>query len=489
MRYNLGILFILLLCATFTSQAKVIIKQSDINLRGALGAIAKDMKVKLIDELEDRAAQQVITQTLSGEGLDLLYQLSDVYDFDWYVYGGSLTVHTEQEYINYAYQTRNISAANLIKELRSTFKTNDTTKIELVARGNSILFSGTRKFVNDAIGYSNMMDNNEFLENGNNLEVSRIDFHYISVTDRTIDSNNTGVTFPGAQSLISAAIENIGQFDNVSDGDMVKRAYKLKLSTSDKQQLDEDELTSKVQLLPGVNALLIRGTPQEIKLAKHIATLIDIKRKQLLFSLHVYDVSVERTEIFGINSSWLNGSRGIYDIVVPPFTNTADFLSNFHALYTNNMARGVYETNILVLENQQGHFGKSEAATIVLISEKQVSTEIIKADNSLYVTGRLLPSGNVQAQISYIEEALGDEIDGKGATQAPKVSSQSLQTEIYIEPNQTVILGGFDNTYTEISESGVPLLSSIPFFGELFKSKKETKRKFKRYISVSFKVI
>lgn len=107
----------------------------------------------------------------------------------------------------------------------------------------------------------------------------------------------------------------------------------------------------------------------------------------------------------------------------------------------------------------------------------------------MYVTGRLLPSGKVQAKFSYIEESLSDDKAEGGATQAPRVNSQSLTSEVYIEPGQTVILGGFDNTVTDSVESGVPILSSIPWLGELFKSKKETKRKYKRYVSVSFKVI
>lgn len=56
----------------------------------------------------------------------------------------------------------------------------------------------------------------------------------------------TVMLFSGAQSLISSAIEKIGQFENISDGEMVKRAYKLKLNQNDKQQLEEDEFTSKV---------------------------------------------------------------------------------------------------------------------------------------------------------------------------------------------------------------------------------------------------
>ncbi|MBF4406243.1 secretin, partial [Vibrio anguillarum] len=135
-------------------------------------------------------------------------------------------------------------------------------------------------------------------------------------------------------------------------------------------------------------------------------------------------------------------------------------------------------------------FGKKETATITLISERQVETQKIEADNSLYVTGRLLPSGNVQAKVEYIEESLGDTADSESTkSEPPRVSSQSLETEVYIKPNQTVILGGFDNTVTQSTTNAVPVLSSIPFLGELFKNTSQTTRKFKRYVSISFEVI
>ncbi|EIF8206164.1 secretin, partial [Vibrio parahaemolyticus] len=250
------------------------------------------------------------------------------------------------------------------------------------------------------------------------------------------------------------------------------------------------EKTTNVQALPGSNALLVRGTPDEVKLAKRIAALIDTERRQLLFSLKVYDVSAERKEHFGVDSSWVNGSRGVYDLVVPPFAETIDFLRNFQALASNGIARGVYETNLLALENQQGHFGKKQTATIALISNKQVETQKIEADNSLYVTGRLLPSGDVQARIQYVEESLDDdEEDSDNSNRPPRVSSQSLNSEVYIKPGQTIILGGFDNTVTQQTESGIPVLSSIPLLGELFKSTSEVKSKYKRYVSISFQVI
>lgn len=489
MRYKRLLCLILL---STLAQAEVLIKQQGINLQGALKAIAKEMQVKLVEDIDSKTKLQLVTQTLSGDGPKLLSQLSEVYDFDWYVYGGTLTVQSGKAYINYAYKPRNIAPRTLLKELHETFRISTTTKLTLIERGNSILFSGTRKFVNDAVGYATMVDKNQFLENGNDLELARINFRYLSVVDRQIDTFGGNVVFPGATSLISAAIVNIGQFQNVNDDEIIQKAYKVKLSDGEKQQLDEKEKTSKVQPLPGSNALLIRGTPAEVKLAKRIAALIDVRRQQLLFSLKVYDISVSRSEKLGIDSSLLNGSQGLYDIVVAPFMQTKDFLQNFQALSSNQIVRGVYETNLLILENQQGHFGKTDTATIALISDKQVQTEKIEADNSLYVTGRLLPSGDVQAKVEYIEESLDDdkkEGNNNSSSKPPRVSSQSLTSEVYIQPQQTVILGGFANTETQQTVKSIPVLSSIPLLGELFKNTDETKMKYKRYISISFRVI
>ncbi|MGT0149065.1 hypothetical protein ACT691_02275 [Vibrio metschnikovii] len=38
-----------------------------------------------------------------------------------------------------------------------------------------------------------------------------------------------------------------------------------------------------------------------------------------------------------------------------------------------------------------------------------------------------------------------------------------------MKPNQTVILGGFDNTVTQSTTSNVPVLSSIPYWENYLK--------------------
>ncbi|EKT60098.1 type II secretion system protein GspD [Providencia sneebia] len=475
------------------ANAQIVLKKDDMTLQEALISIAKEEQLKLIDKLEDKLAKQNLSQVLSGDAIDILNELSEVYDFEWHIYGGIMSVQSGQPFINYTFRPKNILPGLLLAELEDAIQKSGTIKMQLIERGNSLIFSGPRSFINDAISYSNMVDSNEFLQNGNDIEITRIEFNYLSVSDRQINTFDGTANFPGAASLISGALSNMGQFENTADTEVMEKAYKVKLNDSSKQKLEEEEKTSKVQMLPGTNALLVSGTPSEIELAKRIATMIDVKGQQLMFSLKVYDVAVDHTESFGADSSMLNSSVGLYDILSKPFSATTDFIKSFQAMYRNGTAKSIYSTNLLILENHQGNFGRKDTVTVNLVSSREIESLKIEADNSLYVTGRILPDGSVHAKLEYVEEHFddndNDDNHSSNIVQPPKVTSQSLSSEAYIKPHQTIVLGGFDNTVIQSSETGVPVLSSIPFIGEAFKSSTDTKYKYKRYIAVSFEVI
>lgn len=478
-----------------SANAEMFIQQQNMTLGDAVTAISQALQLKLSDNLDADTKKQVITQDLRGDGKTLLKKLADIYDLDWYIYGSILAIQSSEEYINYTYKPRNISAENLLQELNYAFDINDTTAIELVERGHSLLLSGTRRFVNDVVSYALMVDRNEFLEEQNALEVTRIKFNHLSVLDRQIESFEGPVTFPGAQSILIEAITNIGKFETAEKVETEEGvSQSLEVSEGEVLVLDENERTTRIIALPAINTVLIRGTPAEIALARDLAKFIDVKRNGLMFTLRVYDVAVERSENIGMQAESLNIASNIYDLVTLPFSNTVSFLQSFNALTSNGTIRSLYETNLLTLDNQRAHFGRKEVATIALVSNREVLVEEIEADNSLYITGTLQSDGSVQAKIEYIEEELSDDSNSSSTntsntTAPPRVSSQSLLSEVNIKPNQTAVVGGFNITETTSMVAKVPVLGSIPLVGQLFSSTQEKKRSYKRYISVSHEVV
>jgi len=51
---------------------------------------------------------------------------------------------------------------------------------------------------------------------------------------------------------------------------------------------------------------------------------------------------------------------------------------------------------------------------------------------------------------------------------APVISTRSVQTQLLLKDGQTVILGGLSDRQRDVSQEGVPFLSSIPLLGGLF---------------------
>lgn len=475
----------LFLCLLPFVHASVVVEQRDLLLGQALEDLARDMGLKLSNKLDEESKAQALPQNVKGDAYSLLNKLSEIYSFDWHIYGSILKVQSGSEYINFAFRLKNMSDADLAREFNRYFKHSHKMKFSSMDKGSSVMFSGTRDFVGDAVAFARMVDKNKFIRSGNRLDVEVIQLHHISAASRTITSFGESITFPGAQAILEAVLSNIGQFENLDTKDIARNAQKLAVSQKDKLVLEGGEQTKNVQVIQDSNALVVRGTPEEISLAKKIISFIDVEKKAIVFHVRVYDVSVDQTKEIGLDSSWLKGEKGLYEIVVPPFQGSKDFFKNFKALYSNGMARSVYETNIMALENYEGQFGKKDSAYFKVESKKEPKLEKVEADNSLYVTGRMLPSGDVRANIKYIEESLSEGL----SEAAPRVGSQSINSEINIRKDETIILGGFEKTETLTKEFGVPLLSALPVIGRLFKSKSIDKKRYKRYISVSFSVV
>jgi general secretion pathway protein D len=60
------------------------------------------------------------------------------------------------------------------------------------------------------------------------------------------------------------------------------------------------------------------------------------------------------------------------------------------------------------------------------------------------------------------------EASGLSGVDAPVISTRSVQTQLLIKDRQTVILGGLTDRQRDVSQGGVPVLSSIPWIGWLF---------------------
>jgi general secretion pathway protein D len=71
----------------------------------------------------------------------------------------------------------------------------------------------------------------------------------------------------------------------------------------------------------------------------------------------------------------------------------------------------------------------------------------------------------------YVMLQVTQEINAATAEQqfnAPVISTRSVETRLLVKDKQTVVLGGIADRLREHTQSGIPILSSIPWIGGLF---------------------
>jgi len=82
----------------------------------------------------------------------------------------------------------------------------------------------------------------------------------------------------------------------------------------------------------------------------------------------------------------------------------------------------------------------------------------------LTVLPTISPDGYVGLEVTQEVDNATSEI----AFDAPVISTRSVQTQLLLKDGQTVALGGLTDSEHDVSQGGIPLLSSIPLLGGLF---------------------
>jgi len=101
-------------------------------------------------------------------------------------------------------------------------------------------------------------------------------------------------------------------------------------------------------------------------------------------------------------------------------------------------------------------------------SQNGTQTQFKKAVLSLTATPQITADNHVIMQLVVTKDS--PFLDSAGATTA-SISTKTVETEVYMDNGETVVIGGIYTRDITKSEARVPLLSSIPILGYLFKKK------------------
>jgi general secretion pathway protein D len=265
------------------------------------------------------------------------------------------------------------------------------------------------------------------------------------------------------------------------------------------------------------NSLLVYATQQDMSTITNIVAELDVLLAQVLIESVImevdinkawnYGISVAQNQISGINGNIstigaVNNGTPFYNFVSAATTNSwpGNFASTalsglsyfgdigpnwdvaLQAAASDSSTHIIQRPRIQTSQAKEAQFFVGESVPYVTSTYNPgdgygggSSYSQLQVGISLDVTPFINPDGLVVMDINQQINDISGSVPIQGVGNVPTTDNRTFTSEVAVKDRDTIILGGFTDTETDKSSSGIPILQDIPLLGWLFKSPSSTK--------------
>lgn len=251
-------------------------------------------------------------------------------------------------------------------------------------------------------------------------------------------------------------------------------------------------LAGETTIIPdaSTNSLLVRASQSDYELIAAAIKELDIRPLQVLIQVLIAEVRRDRSLTFGVDvnlpparlpghpHTTYEGSQkglgGVGDAVlrVVGIGGDADLAITLSAAAARGDVTIVSRPTVIAVNNERAEISVGSQRPFIQVS-RSLPTDAPSRDQvvqykdvgtKLIVRPTISADGYVMLQVTQEVSAATTETQ----FDAPVISTRSVQTQLLLKDGQTVILGGLSDRQRDVSQQGVPFLSSIPLLGGLF---------------------
>lgn len=257
----------------------------------------------------------------------------------------------------------------------------------------------------------------------------------------------------------------------------------------------------KVYVHEELNALMIRDTPEVVKLAQQIIEAADRSNGEVLFALEL--IEVEHTDDFALGAK-LDAEQikfGLGKVGSGFLTGPVSNLKNLNLLYTVPTASFDFQKKLSdseILANPMIRLKDGAKAKVHVGSREPIVTTTNNATGDVTSTNiqyvdvgvKLDLEANIQLDNTVLTK-VGLEVSNKGAevpagdNVAFAISTTNAQTELVLKDGERTILGGLIRDDESKGSTRLPLIGNIPLIGDLLASHNSNKSKREILLSIT----
>jgi general secretion pathway protein D len=269
-------------------------------------------------------------------------------------------------------------------------------------------------------------------------------------------------------------------------------------------------LSGSVTIVPDdlTNSLLIRAAQEDFDVLRQAVDQLDIRPLQVLIEVLIVEVQHNRSLAFGTSfflpPQSVDKGDGTVDASVTG-ASLGDLVirlmklghAQIDATLTAAASRGDVEIIsrpvLLASNNTEARFLVGSQRPFVQVS-RSLATETPSRDQVIQyrdVGTRLTvrPTINQDGYVSLLIQQEINQATSEVAFDAPVISTREASTQVLVRDGQTIVLGGLRDHQRDVTQSGVPLLSSLPLIGGLFGSASRRTNETELYLFLTPRII
>jgi type IV pilus assembly protein PilQ len=270
---------------------------------------------------------------------------------------------------------------------------------------------------------------------------------------------------------------------NYSDATSDIQPHVQKILTPDRGRLSVDSRT---------NMVIITDTQTKIDQAQELIYRLDTVTPQIMIEARVVEVTKDFSRSLGMAWNLSNASSAtsgfaddfgvaINQSATAGISGEFSFFSLFGSSVTalNAQLEAAEETGdskiissprVLTLDNKTATITQGfEYAYQEESSSGGTTTSFKDIDLSLEVTPHVTPDKRISMKVSLTK----NDVFSVTTTGVPTLATNETETELLVNDNETVVIGGVVKTSKTDDDSGLPFLTGIPVLGKLFGISKE----------------
>lgn len=275
------------------------------------------------------------------------------------------------------------------------------------------------------------------------------------------------------------------------------------LTTSSTKSTQYQRANLQISVDEKANSIIIIGPPDSVENLRRVVRRLDVKRSQIMVEALIVEVTTDKAKNFGLlqldafegpldKAPLLTDGLGVIGTALTEIKSWTGFMNDLlqNMLASGAQANLVSAPSLLTLENEEAEISVGSEVPFVTGSfntanNTQNPFTTIERKNvglTLKITPQINHGGIVRLKI---DQEFSNVVPGAQTalgTADVVTSKRVIKTTALIKDGQMLVLGGLIDDNVRETESGLGIVSAIPFFGDLFKSK--TSSKIKRNLMV-----